>query len=368
MDLKISKQSLHRLLARILPAVPGKSSMPILACFLLEAKDARLLGCATDLYSSVRSSADCTVSSPGQVAVNAKTVADVVKNLPEGELSLKSDDRALVIKSGKIRFKVPTMQAEDFPPMPTIHEGGSAVVLKASTLASVLRAVAYASSSDDSRPHLNGISLEADPGKLIAVCTDGHRLAFTSAEPERGALVSAILVPFKAFAMLKAAASSKDKDATVTLAVDAGRLHISVADADLTVSLADAAFPPYGKVIPADGAKHVVTVRRDALIDAVKRIGLVAGEKSGGVRLSLDDGRLTIVSENVDVGEGSEELDVDYAGAAVKFGCNAKYLTEALASFEADEVLLATNGELDPIKITATGETTSAVCMPMRIT
>lgn len=367
MEIKISKQALHKLLSRVTPAVPSKSSMAILSCFLLEAKDARLLGCATDLYSSVRSSADCTVSSPGQVAVNAKTVADVVKNLPEGELSLKSDDRALVIKSGKIRFKVPTMQAEDFPPMPVIPESGSAVVLKASTLASLLRAVTYAASSDDSRPHLAAINLEADPGKLIAVCTDGHRMAFTSVEPERGAFESAVLVPSKAFAMLKAAASAKDKDALVTLLVEGARLHIRTADADLSVMLSDEKYPPYARVIPADGAKHVVTVRRDVLIDAVKRIGLVAGEKSGGVRLSLDDGRLTIVSENVDVGEGSEELDVDYVGAAVKFGCNAKYLTEALASFDADEVLLATNGELDPVKITAAGETTSATCMPMRI-
>jgi DNA polymerase-3 subunit beta len=314
----------------------------------------------------LRANSECTVVQPGSVAVLSKTIGDIVDKLPEGELSLRDDGKALHIKSGKIKFRLPSMPSEDFPPMPDPVEGSPSVVLKASALAALMRAVTYAASRDDTRPHLAGLNIEADPGKVVGVCTDGHRMALTSVDPERGAFESAVLVPEHGFAALRGMAATKDKDATVVLAAGLSYLRVESAHVEMVVQRSNDAFPPYSKVIPAAGAQHSITVRRDDLVDSVKRIALVAGDKSGGVRFILEPGKLTIVSENPDVGEGSEELDVDYAGPGLTAGCNARYMLDALESFVSDEVTLESNGELDPFKLTAAGETSISVVMPMR--
>ena len=112
-----------------------------------------------------------------------------------------------------------------------------------------------------------------------------------------------------------------------------------------------------------------MVVARELLVDSLKRISLVASDKSGGVRLMLEPGKLEIVSENPDVGEGSEELDVDFAGEKVAIGFNARYLLEALSRVPDDEVALELGGELDPGVIKPVGGTTEfvGVIMPMRI-
>ncbi|MET0343687.1 MAG: DNA polymerase III subunit beta, partial [Polyangiales bacterium] len=138
-------------------------------------------------------------------------------------------------------------------------------------------------------------------------------------------------------------------------------------DVQLSVKLADEQFPPYAKVIPQSHSRRVVA-SRELLVDSLKRISLVASDKSGGVRLMLEPGKLEIVSENPDVGEGSEELDVDFAGEKVAIGFNARYLLEALQSLPDDEVALELGGELDPAVVRPIGENRFVgVIMPMRI-
>jgi DNA polymerase-3 subunit beta len=136
----------------------------------------------------------------------------------------------------------------------------------------------------------------------------------------------------------------------------------------LSVKLADEQFPPYSKVIPQQQSRRVVCSRQP-LLDSLRRISLVSSDKSGGVRLSVEPGVLKIVSENPDVGEGSEELDVDFAGEPVTIGFNARYLLDVLGALTEDEVALELSGELDPGVVKPVGDTADfvGVVMPMRI-
>jgi DNA polymerase-3 subunit beta len=137
----------------------------------------------------------------------------------------------------------------------------------------------------------------------------------------------------------------------------------------LSVKLADEQFPPYAKVIPQNQDKRVV-VSRASLVDALRRISLVSNDKSGGVRLSLQAGTLRVTSENPDVGDGSEEVDVDYAADALTIGFNARYLLDVLGALTDDEVALELSGELDPGVIKPARESATTfvgVVMPMRI-
>jgi DNA polymerase-3 subunit beta len=183
-----------------------------------------------------------------------------------------------------------------------------------------------------------------------------------------------MLVPHKGINELKRViddtkgSRSADKPPQVEIATAAGNAFFRRDDLLLSVKLADEQFPPYDKVIPQKQTKRVVALR-SRLLDALKRISLVASDKSGGVQLHVAPGFLRIQSQNPDVGEGAEEVEVDYAGEPVSIGFNARYLMDALGSLPHDEVALELSGELDPGVIRPVGDGMDfvGVIMPMRI-
>jgi DNA polymerase-3 subunit beta len=389
MELSISKRDFLRGLARTHAVADRKSSMPILSNVLLAADDSGLLRfAATDLYLAVSASAEAAVKHAGTVALSARTLFEIVKNLPEGEVKLSIDKQnAVQLRSGKIKFRIPGMPGEDFPPLPSAGEGAFAE-LDVNLLTQLIALTQYSMSSDDTRPHLAGALFECDGTSVRMVTTDGHRLSKAEL-PHQSANSFSILVPQKGIAELRRLLedAKSERRPPVDRSLDKGErgklsaeepLSVGVAtvggnaffrghDVQLSVKLADEQFPPYAKVIPQSHSRRVVA-SRELLVDSLKRISLVASDKSGGVRLMLEPGKLEIVSENPDVGEGSEELDVDFMGEKVAIGFNARYLLEALSALPDDEVVLELGGELDPGVIKPfTDSRFIGVIMPMRI-
>lgn len=377
MELSISKKSFLRGLARTHAVADRKSSMPILSNILLtaEGKD-KLALAATDLYLGVSGTVDAQVKKGGSVAVSARTLFDIVKNLPEGEIHWTvGENQAAEIRCGKVRYKIPGMPGEDFPPLPNPGKAEFADI-DGEVLGDLIQHTQYSMSTDDTRPHLAGALFEGD-GKIVRmVTTDGHRLS--KAEIKMGdkspMLNFSMLVPNKGINELKRliedAKSSRKDDGKleVSVATTGGNAFFRREGVSLSVKLADEQFPPYAKVIPQQQSRRVV-MNRGALMEALKRISLVASDKSGGVRLHIEPGQLRITSENPDVGEGSEELDVDFAGEPVVIGFNARYLLDVLGSLSSDDVALELSGELDPGVVRPVTEAVDfiGVIMPMRI-
>ena len=385
MELSISKKDFLRGLARTHAVADRKSSMPILSNVLLSADDGGFLRfAATDLYLAVSASAEASIKRPGSVALSARTLFEIVKNLPEGEVKLAIDKQnAVQLRCGKIKFRIPGMPGEDFPPLPSAGETAFAE-LDAGVLSQLISLTQYSMSSDDTRPHLAGTLFEGDGKVVRMVTTDGHRLSKAELPSDTGTSFS-MLVPQKGIAELKRLLEDvkserkpapvdksergklTEERATLGVATLGGNAFFRGQDVQLSVKLADEQFPPYSKVIPQSHSRRVVA-SRELLVDSLRRISLVASDKSGGVRLMLDAGKLEIVSENPDVGEGSEELDVDFAGEKVAIGFNARYLLEALSALPDDEVVLELGGELDPGVIKPqTDSRFVGVIMPMRI-
>jgi DNA polymerase-3 subunit beta len=377
MELTISKKEFLRSLARTHTVADRKSSMPILSNILLTADgDNTLRMAATDLYLSVTSSVPAEVKGGGTIAVSARTLFDIVKNLPEGNVSVKtSDNHAAEIRAGKVRFKIPGMPGQDFPTLPSPGEAEFAE-LSADELGRLIGLTHYSMSSDETRPHLAGALLEGDGKTVRMVTTDGHRLSKAEYKQGDGAMLNfEMLVPNKGVSELRRmidearADQPKGEEAAATLMIahSGGNAFFKRGDVLLSVKLADEQFPPYEKVIPKNHDRTVV-VQRQQLLDSLKRISLVANDKSGAVRFGVEPGTIRITSENPDVGEGSEELDVDFAGEAVEIGFNAKYLLDALGAIVEDEVVLELGGQLDPGVVKPHGPTDFiGVIMPMRI-
>ncbi len=382
MQLTISKRNFQRALERTHAVADRKSSVPILSNVLLTTEDTTTLRlAATDLYLGVTSTAPVTVTKGGSVAVSARTLYDIVKNLPDGEVTWSvGPNHAAEITVGKVRYRIPGMPGDDFPPLPT--PGASEMSsIDVDVVADLITKTSYSMSTDDTRPHLASALFEGEGRLVRMVTTDGHRLSKCEHRLREGTpMVNfSMLVPQKGIAELKRLLEDAKKDRPQK-GDDAAPLVVGVAHAggnaffrregvQLSVKLADEQFPPYAKVIPQAQDKKVV-VARGPLLDALRRISLVAGDKTGaGVRFVVRAGVLGVVSENPDLGEGREELDVDYAGGEVTIGFNARYLQDVLGSLSDDEIVIELAGDLDPGVIRPAGDGADfvGVVMPMRI-
>lgn len=377
MELTIEKQQFLRGLTRTHGVADRKSSMHILSNVLLSAEGTDSLRLsATDLYLGVTAVVPAKIKKPGTIAVSARTLFDIVKNLPDGEVSWNlSDTHAVELKCGKVRYRIPAMPGEDFPPLPNAGEAEFAE-LDASTLADLIGLTQYSMSHDDTRPHLAGTLFEGD-GKIVRmVTTDGHRLSKAERKVSGKAPMNfSMLVPHKGISELKrllddmkAAKGKGDAQTAISIATAGGNAFFQREDLALSVKLADEHFPPYNKVIPSKQSRTVIAAR-GPLVEALRRISLVANDKSGGVQLMIEPGTLRLQSQNPDVGEGSEEVDVDYAGEGLKIGFNARYLLDALGALPYDEIALELSGERDPGVLKPVGDDSEfiGVIMPMRI-
>ena len=376
MELTISKKNFLRGLARTHAVADRKSSMPILSNILISTDGPGTLRfAATDLYLAVSATADAKVTKGGTVAVGARTLFDIVKNLPEGEVTLTvGANHAAEIRCGKARYKVPGMPGEDFPALPSPGET-KLIDFDVEVLGELIARTQYSMSTDDTRPHLAGTLFEGDGKMARMVTTDGHRLSKAERKLDGAMLNFTMLVPKKGVDELRRLiedakldrAKGDDTPLVIGIGQAGGNAFFRREGVQLSVKLADEQFPPYAKVIPQQQEKRVI-IARGPLMEALKRIALVASDKSGGVRLAVEPGKLKITSENPDVGEGSDELDVDYAGKPLTVGFNAKYLLDVLGALPDDEVALELSGELDPGVIKpAQHDGFVGVIMPMRI-
>jgi DNA polymerase III subunit beta len=370
MEFTIAKRDFVRGLARAHGIAERKSSMPILSNVLVAAEGASMIRLsATDLAVSVSGAYTADVKSGGSIALGARTLYDIVRALPEEPVHLAvSSTLSAELRCGRSRFRMVGMPGVDFPSLPDASKVEFASVPAALVLELVQKTSA-AMSQDETRPHLAGALFEGDGKILRMVTTDGHRLTKAERKIEGGGMLHfSMLVPLKGVSELKRLA--EDAEGAIAIGTDGGHAFFrreGVETTLMSVKLVEAAFPPYEQVIPR-GHDRVVISPRAELMEALRRVSLVSQERSLGVKLTLEAGKLVVSTENPEIGDASEELDIDYAGTPVTLGFNAKYLLDALAAVDDAEVRMELSKELDPgVLRNVSGDALLAVVMPMRI-
>lgn len=375
MKLKIAKAELQKGLGRIQAIVEKRNSMPILANVLLEAeagaKEAgRLRLAATDLEVGVRGQHPAAVEKAGGLTVAAKKFFEIVRELPDEEISLEATANSyLDIRCARSRFTLAGTAAEEYPTLPEFSPEAT-VRVPSEALSAMVERTMYAASLDETRYNLNGVYLEvlAATGKLRMVATDGHRLALVDREVpgDLTALANGVIIPRKGLAELKRLLDEDDAD-EVEIGFEGSSGLARKGDVTLVMRLIEGEFPNYQQVIPSEVTVKLV-VPTDQLVQSLRRVVLLSSERSRAVKLSLTDGQLVVSSNNPDLGDASDELDVEYSGAPVQMGFNARYLLDALGSLHAKEVRLGLQNDLSPAQITATNDDDClAVVMPMRL-
>jgi DNA polymerase III subunit beta len=381
MDLVIAKKDLLRLVGRCQGVADKKSAMPVLANVLLLAEGEALRVAATDLYLAVSGQAQAEVMRSGSIAVPAKDLFERVKAMPDGPIQVTSKDGAQVILKAvgsPRRYTLHGMPGSEFPVLPKPAVDAPSLALPVDLLALLIARTHFSISPDETRPHVNSALFEWSGDRVRMVTTDGHRLSKMEATVEGSSATATMLIPMKAILELRRLAddarSDKDVDPAavkmVTISQSGPNAFFTVAGMQFSVKLVDAQFPPYQQVIPSITDRSIQAPRA-AFADALRAVSLAASDRTGGVKLSTAEGTLRITSESPESGNGFDEVSVDYSGAEVTIGFNAKYFLDVLAVIDDDEIVLGFSGELDPALVRPVKELDYqnyvAVVMPMRI-
>ncbi len=378
MRLLIGQPSLQKIIAIAQSVVPRRTTKPILTNLLLEADPERgLTVSATDDELSFVGSTEAQVEESGQIAVTAKDLYDVVRNLPEQPIELigHSEDNQVELKCGSIDFHLQTMPAEEFPSLPQIQPESS-YTYTASELLRLIDRTIFAVSQEETRYYLGGVFMECKENEpLRAVATDGHRLALAEGPAPIGFELSpGQILPRKLLGELRKVLEAKHGD--VTFGFQDRRVIFKYGPQTLMSLLVEGSFPDYRQVVPK-APNITCRVQRVVLLDALRRISLLSPEKTGGVRFTLEDRKLTLSSQHTGRGKGKQEVEVREGGGELEVGFNARYFIDALQVIDTADVLLELTNHLSPCLLRPfhddTDEADSSpstqinVVMPMRL-
>jgi len=361
MKLKVSKEAILEGLQKVQSIVGVRTTLPILQNILFKADKDKLWLSATDLEVSVRASVPAEVSKPGATTMPARRVFSIFRELSGAEIEIEADEKA-TIRCGASVFKIVSMSEDEFPPLPKF-EGGKTYTLDQLTLKEMLKNTSFAVSTDESRYILNGVLLSFKGDKLAVVATDGRRMALYEQEIEfpKGSEGDMVL-PFKTVdELLK---TLKD-EGTVKIQATENQIAFEFDEMLVVSKLLEGTYPNFRQVIPAQFGERV-TVEREGLLTALKRVSLVASEKSNSVKLVFAKNKLEITATSDDVGEARETLAVNYAGKQLTVAFNPGFLMDPLRTLAKDQVFLELTDELSPGVVKA-DVPFLYVLMPMRM-
>ncbi|MGH7821267.1 MAG: DNA polymerase III subunit beta, partial [Candidatus Binatia bacterium] len=375
MEFEIEKRDFLDGLAPTQGVVEKRNTLPILSNVLIEPVEGGVSIMATDLDVGVKRICSSTVKGSGAITVNARKLYEIVREAPDERIRVEGDPQSFSVKirSGKSRFSLMGLNPSDFPSVPGLSAkpGKGAVTMQAPApaLNRMIESTLFAVSMDETRFNLSGVYVEKHDDALRMVATDGHRLAVIDGEVEGKLPEKGVILPRKGLAEVKKLLESAGAEAgPVSFILDAPIAKIVVGQGELFMRLIDGEFPDYRQVMPKKG-KLQVSLPREELLAALRRVSILSTERARGVRVTIKPGSLEVQTNNPDLGEATEDLEIGYTGEPLSIGFNSRYLIEALMVMQDTErVELSVTDDVSPGVLRCEGdERYSYVVMPMRL-
>jgi DNA polymerase-3 subunit beta len=369
MEFRIAAEELAKALHRAQGIAERKTTIPILANVLLQAKATGVSLTAFDLDIGLVTEHPAEVAREGAITLSSKHLFNIVRALPEAWVTIKAtSNNAVEITSGSARFKLLGMPADEYPALPK-EEKSNLVKADGKVLLEMIQKTSFAISTDETRYILNGLYFEAlNPGEVRVVATDGHRLSLVQRAMEGSdfKLRKGVILPRKGMLELKRLLEEAP-DAECFLGFGDTSAIFKKSGLSMVMRLIDGQFPDYQEVIPKEGDKQL-KLSRQGLLATLKRISLLSEEKSHAVRLQLQENNLRVSSQNPDLGEAHEDLPVEYDGPRVEVGFNARYLIDVLSVIDEADVRFELIDDQSPGVLRGASDSSyTAVIMPMRI-
>lgn len=331
LEISISRQDLLRELTATQGVVERKTTIPILSNFLIEAEDGRIAITATDLDQSIRTSCAAKVKKPGSCTIPARKLYDYIRLLGDGDISVKLlENHWVQIRSGRSNTKMVGMARANFPQVPEFPET-SVVKIPVASLRTLIARTIFAISNEESRYTLNGALLILKAESIAMVATDGHRLAHIEKSAESFPGITGekkTLIPRKALQELQSLLSNTEAE-HVEFADDDSTLFFRIGHRVLTSRKLTGQFPNYEAVMPRDNSKFVI-VRSEDLSASIQRVAQFADERSGAIKMRLEQNEVKISSSSTEAGESEDTIETPYTFDAIVVGFNSSYLIDFL--------------------------------------
>jgi DNA polymerase-3 subunit beta len=380
MKLECLQENLAEGLAVVGRVVPTKSTLPVLSNVLVAAREAELQLAATNLELAVAHRVPASVSHPGEITLPARLLADYVALLDHGQkvaLDLNEKTHKVHLACGRYEANIAGIDAEDFPPIPSVS-GGASFRLSAAALKEAINQVVFAAAPDDTRPVLAGVLMRLGAGSLTLAAADGFRLAVRSVDLPEGAPDLQMIVPARTLAEVsRLLPGDEAEEVSISTTPGGNQVYFAFGKTEVTSRLIDGQFPDYQRIIPSDARTSVVLSTNDFL-RATRAAAVFARDNSNIVRLEctpskeeaeLALGSVLVKSTSAEMGDNEGHLDASINGDEAQIAFNGKYLRDALEAIESQQVSLQITGPSSPGILKPVGEPNGYlhVIMPMHV-
>jgi DNA polymerase III subunit beta len=358
---RCDRDVLSEALQTVQRGVSSRPGIPALTGVLIEASEGQLTLTTTDLEVSARLTADAQVSEPGVALVPARLLGDTVKSLSDAPVDVETDTSQAHIRCAAYEGTLRLLPAEDFPGLQ--EPGGTSITAEAAAFAEAVNQVARAASRDEARPVLTGVLVEISREGVVMAATDSYRLAVRDLVATADGEARAI-VPERALSEAGRAAAAEEKG-SLTIFVDEAQVAFRIGTLTLTSRLIEGEFPNFRALLPEQHESRL-TISRQQLLDAVRRVGLLARDTTP-VRLEFNALGVKLSSSSPDLGQAVETVEARYEGEDLTVAFNPTYLADGLTASNGETIRLDVRDGLKPGVVRGEGDEFTYLVMPVRL-
>ncbi len=373
MNIKIKREQLLPALISTSSVVEKRQTLPILSNLLLKLKDGVLSITGSNLEVEVNKSLAGVTADDVDITLSANKLVEICRALPPGsDITIKVEPGKAIVTSAKSRFTLKSLPANEFPELKAM-EYQERFTLPVDAFKRILELTAFSMAAQDVRYYLNGILLEVENNRLVAVATDGHRLSKSEALLDNNQTPDKhqIIIPRKAIQeimrLLNTLSENGGKTESVKLELNSKHLKLSASDTIITATLINGQFPEYESILSADLDKSI-QINRQQFLETLSRISVLTNDRLHGVRLNFNDNVLKVSTNNPEQEEAEDELPCVYEGEEITTSFNVNYIIEALKVIDSEHVILNIKDKDSVCLIEKPGDELSAwLIMPMRL-
>ena len=370
MEFKIKRAIFLDGMQKTLGIVEKKTTMPILNNVLIRTDQGKIKIIATDREIGLVADYEAQVLREGDITLSARKIYEMIREIQGEMIHVQKNEQLIVtLTSQKSVYKIPGIPADDFPNV-TVDQDVKFFKIKGDVLKNLILKTSFSMSTDEIRKNLNGIFLDMEPekkGVIKAVATDGHRLAMISAylgDKDFLNLEKGIIIPRKGVVEIRKLVENESGD--VMIGIHQGMCVLKTDHTMLKVSLIDAEYPDYKRVIPVEKGTSI-QFERDAALHALRRMSVISSERYSGVIIKLMAGKIVLNSTNPDVGEANDEIEVT-GGGELEVGYNVNYLIDAIEAVDEKNIVFEIGTGMKPgVVRPAENDQFFCIIMPLRI-
>jgi len=371
MEIRIDRNEFYHAISRVQSIIEKRSNMPILSTILLLADDSDISISATDLEISFQQKLPAEVIHSGSVTISGRKLFEITKESKSSTIYLKEkENNWIFISDDEAKYNLACLPADEYPVF-IEPEGVVTIEIDGDVLSEMINKTIYSVTLEDAGFKLSGIFTEkiAQEGKVFLrmVSTDGHRLSMIDREfndVKDLKIDNGVMIPKKGMSELNKLAS---EGGTIHLGFKKNNCVAKKENALIVIRLLESKFPDYNAVIPGK-SKYYIKIKKDYLIDGMKKMTILSNESYRGVKITLENNKMELLSNNPDLGDAQDNLEVEYNGERLEMGFNARYFIDILQAMDSDIVELGFIDNSSPCLIN--GEKDKGflgLIMPMRL-